>query len=149
MSKSILLVDDAAFMRMMLKDILTKNGYNVVGEAVNSYIICSKDRNLIIDTGFNSEESKTSLIQAVKGIGIDLKQTSLLVTHLHSDHSGLATDLSKKGIKVYAGEIDGRIINEMTTRRYWEQFEERKKMYGLAMEDISIDDHPGYKYCPR
>jgi two-component system chemotaxis response regulator CheY len=35
MSKSILLVDDAAFMRMMLKDILTKNGYNVVGEADN------------------------------------------------------------------------------------------------------------------
>ena len=31
--KNILLVDDAAFMRMMLKDILVKNGYNVVGEA--------------------------------------------------------------------------------------------------------------------
>ncbi|MDR1558100.1 MAG: response regulator [Clostridiales bacterium] len=33
--KTILLVDDAAFMRMMLKDILSKNGYNVVGEAEN------------------------------------------------------------------------------------------------------------------
>jgi len=33
--KTILLVDDAAFMRMMLKDILTKNGYSVVGEAEN------------------------------------------------------------------------------------------------------------------
>lgn len=31
----ILLVDDAAFMRMMIKDILTKNGYNIVGEAEN------------------------------------------------------------------------------------------------------------------
>ena len=28
----ILIVDDAAFMRMMIKDILTKNGYNVVFE---------------------------------------------------------------------------------------------------------------------
>ena len=35
MAKNILVVDDAAFMRMMLKDILTKNGYNVVGEAIN------------------------------------------------------------------------------------------------------------------
>ena len=35
MGKRILLVDDAAFMRMMLKDILTKNGYEVVGEAEN------------------------------------------------------------------------------------------------------------------
>ena len=31
----ILIVDDAAFMRMMVKDILSKNGYDVVGEAEN------------------------------------------------------------------------------------------------------------------
>lgn len=33
MGNRILVVDDAAFMRMMIKDILTKNGYDVVGEA--------------------------------------------------------------------------------------------------------------------
>jgi len=31
----VLIVDDAAFMRMMIKDILEKNGYEVVGEANN------------------------------------------------------------------------------------------------------------------
>jgi two-component system, chemotaxis family, chemotaxis protein CheY len=31
----VLIVDDAAFMRMMLKDILSKGGYDVVGEAAN------------------------------------------------------------------------------------------------------------------
>lgn len=31
----ILIVDDAAFMRMMIKDILEKNGFEVVGEANN------------------------------------------------------------------------------------------------------------------
>lgn len=35
MGKQILICDDAAFMRMMLKDILLKEGYEVVGEAVN------------------------------------------------------------------------------------------------------------------
>ena len=35
MAKNILICDDAAFMRMMIKDILTKNGYNVVAEAEN------------------------------------------------------------------------------------------------------------------
>lgn len=35
MTKKILIVDDAAFMRMMLKNILVKNGYEVVGEAEN------------------------------------------------------------------------------------------------------------------
>lgn len=33
MSHKILIVDDAALMRMMVKDILTKNGFTVVGEA--------------------------------------------------------------------------------------------------------------------
>jgi two-component system chemotaxis response regulator CheY len=33
MANRILIVDDAAFMRMMIRDILTKNGYEVCGEA--------------------------------------------------------------------------------------------------------------------
>ena len=38
----ILIVDDAAFMRMMIKDILSKNGYEVVGEAENGAIAVNK-----------------------------------------------------------------------------------------------------------
>ena len=34
----VLIVDDAAFMRMMIKDILEKNGFEVVGEASNGQI---------------------------------------------------------------------------------------------------------------
>ena len=42
MAKNILICDDAAFMRMMIKDILTKNGYNVVGEAENGKMAVDK-----------------------------------------------------------------------------------------------------------
>ena len=35
MATRVLVVDDAAFMRMMVKDILSKNGYEIVGEAEN------------------------------------------------------------------------------------------------------------------
>lgn len=38
MAKRILVVDDAAFMRMMLKDMLTKGGFEVVGEAENGVV---------------------------------------------------------------------------------------------------------------
>lgn len=41
MSK-ILLVDDAAFMRMMLKDILTKAGYDPIVEAENGLVAIEK-----------------------------------------------------------------------------------------------------------
>lgn len=35
MGKKVLIVDDAVFMRMKLRDILEKNGYEVVAEAAN------------------------------------------------------------------------------------------------------------------
>ena len=44
MTKRILICDDAAVMRMMLKTILTKNGYEVVGEAHNGIAAVAKYR---------------------------------------------------------------------------------------------------------
>jgi len=41
-SATVMIVDDAAFMRMMMKDILTKNGFTVVGEAENGSIAVEK-----------------------------------------------------------------------------------------------------------
>lgn len=41
MSKKIMLVDDAAFMRMMIKDTLTKNGYTEIVEAANGALAVS------------------------------------------------------------------------------------------------------------
>ena len=46
MGKNILICDDAAFMRMMIKDILSKNGYNVVGEAENGAVAVEKYKEL-------------------------------------------------------------------------------------------------------
>ena len=42
MGANVLIVDDAAFMRMMVKDILTKNGFTVVGEAENGAVAVDK-----------------------------------------------------------------------------------------------------------
>lgn len=49
MSKRILVVDDAAFMRMMIKDILSKNSYEVVGEAENGLKAIEKYKELTPD----------------------------------------------------------------------------------------------------
>lgn len=46
MAKSILICDDAAFMRMMIKDILSKSGYEIAGEAENGMKAVEKYREL-------------------------------------------------------------------------------------------------------
>ena len=49
MAQKILIVDDAAFMRMMIKDILTKNGFEVVGEAQDGVQAVEKYKELTPD----------------------------------------------------------------------------------------------------
>jgi len=46
MGNRVLVVDDAAFMRMMIKDILRKGGYQVVGEAEDGIKAIEKYREL-------------------------------------------------------------------------------------------------------
>jgi len=65
----VLIVDDAAFMRMMLSDILTKNGYQVVGEAQNGLMavdLYKKEQPDIVTMDITMPEMDG--IQAVKEI---------------------------------------------------------------------------------
>jgi two-component system chemotaxis response regulator CheY len=46
MGNGILIVDDAAFMRMMIRDVLSKNGYEILGEAENGQKAIEKFKEL-------------------------------------------------------------------------------------------------------
>ena len=49
MGNRILVVDDAAFMRMMIKEVLSKNGFDVCGEAENGKVALEKYKELTPD----------------------------------------------------------------------------------------------------
>lgn len=69
MAKTILIVDDAAFMRMMIRDILTKNGYEVIGEAENGAKALEKYKELNPDLVImDITMPEVDGIQAVKDI---------------------------------------------------------------------------------
>ncbi len=69
MAKRVLIVDDAAFMRMMIKDILTKNGYEVVGEAENGAKAIDNYKELNPDLVImDITMPEVNGIEAVKGI---------------------------------------------------------------------------------
>ena len=69
MAKRILIVDDAAFMRMMIKDILTKNGYEIAAEAENGKVAVDKYKEAAPDlTLMDITMPEMDGIQALKGI---------------------------------------------------------------------------------
>jgi len=80
-------------------------------KGLNSYILVSEERNLIIDTGFNLEPCQEALLQGIEDLRLDLQRTDLLLTHMHPDHSGLADELRDRGCRVYMSARDGEILN--------------------------------------
>lgn len=105
-------------------------------KAINSYIIISEHRNLIIDTGFNTAECQTELMKGLKELNINLENTDLLITHMHMDHSGLAPVLKKCGVQdIYFSQIDGEIFNEASKKELL--FKSLNRMLGFE-SDIPI-----------
>lgn len=51
--------------------------------SLNSYVIKSSDRNLIVDTGFNRKECLEAMEAGLKELEIDLGRTDFFITHLH------------------------------------------------------------------
>lgn len=123
-------------------------------KAIHSYIILGIDASgrrscFIVDTGFNSEPCREALFGALDELGVELDNASLIITHLHSDHSGLAAELNQSGTKVMTGLIDGQMINNMTKDSYWEAFEKNALMMDLEKDGVRFNGHPGHKYCPK
>lgn len=115
-------------------------------KALNCYVIKGEDKSLIIDTGFNQKECTEVLFNGLKELDIDIKDTELFITHFHSDHSGMANIFEEAGVKIHAGEIDGKTINEMTTEAYWKQTDDVRVLFGLEKDNTSYKEHPGYKF---
>ena len=116
-------------------------------KALNAYVIKGEEKSLIIDTGFNQKECIEALFNGLKELEINIKDTELLITHLHSDHSGMANLFQECGVTIYASEVDGKIINQMTDDLYWKEFDQFKILFGLESDNTTYKEHPGYKYA--
>ncbi|WP_197114273.1 MBL fold metallo-hydrolase [Facklamia lactis] len=117
---------------------------NTALKQLNVYVIKGEDRNVIFDTGYNLPESKTDLLQGIKELGLEVKDFDLVLTHLHSDHTGLASLFEEAGCNIYAGKIDGDLLNQMATESYWDHFSDRHAYYATEKGQFSREDNPGY-----
>jgi glyoxylase-like metal-dependent hydrolase (beta-lactamase superfamily II) len=63
---------------------------------VNSYLVQSEGRNMLVDTGWNTDEAFDALTGQLSTLGVDLKDLhTILFTHVHPDHYGLAGRLAE------------------------------------------------------
>ncbi len=115
-------------------------------KALNSYFIKGNDRNLLVDTGFNQEECKKAMDQAIQELGFSMENTDIFLTHIHSDHTGLVGYLARPGTKIYAGEYTQKGLSGFSS--ITDYFAELIKQSGLLEMGVTDDVfmHPGYRF---
>lgn len=87
---------------------------------LNAYAIKGPDRSLVIDTGFRLPECRAALEQGLQEAGIDRNRLDIALTHLHSDHTGLAPDLIPADGSIYISAIDRKWLEGSSRADDWE-----------------------------
>lgn len=116
---------------------------------INSYVILSKTRNLVIDTGLNRQECVEALSKGFSEIGLDIEKTDLFLTHMHGDHIGLAGWFKTAGSSIFCSETDGILVTQPETQ--WPVLKKLSQPHGFFTNeeaDAAIAAHPANKYPP-
>ena len=109
---------------------------------LNSYLIRGKDRNLLIDTGFNRPECRQALFNGLSELNIELDDTDIFLTHLHADHSGQVFSLKTEKNKAFAEEREAKVVNRLHDDTYWEHIFEAFRRDGLKISQEMARDTP-------
>ncbi len=112
---------------------------------LNSYVVRSKDRTLVIDTGLNRKVCLEALQGGLKYLGVDPARTDFFITHLHADHFGLVSKLSTPTSRVYFNRPDAELIE---AKGWWQPMLAAAGRHGFPEQELrnAIEQHPGYKF---
>lgn len=117
---------------------------------LNFYIVKGQEKDMIIDTGFNREDTKDEILKIFDKLNLKPEKTILFLSHLHSDHTGLASYMEEIGLTVYASKLDGYLLNNSVekTDLMWRDTIQQGIWQGLEEDQLDLEDHPGFKFRP-
>jgi len=112
---------------------------------LNSYVVRSARRNLIIDTGLNHPACYEAMQAGLQQLGIAPDRTDFFITHLHVDHFGLISKLSTDKSRIYFNRPEAELIE---ARSGWEPMMAYAAQNGFPENEIrnTIAQHPGHKF---
>ena len=113
---------------------------------LNSYVIKGSDRTLVVDTGFRQEPCRRALFAGLRELGVHPEETDVLLTHLHSDHTGLAPEIAGPNSKIFMSREDSRRLREFQRSANTHRTEEYT-LQGFSLDETAfLRDSPMRKY---
>jgi glyoxylase-like metal-dependent hydrolase (beta-lactamase superfamily II) len=103
--------------------------------AINSYVLRSGERSLVIDTGMNQEECRRVLSAGLKKLSVDLRQTDYLITHWHADHLAGVVNLATDASAIYLSDVEASVITSGTYGP-WERFPDFLRLNGFPESEL-------------
>lgn len=98
---------------------------------LNAYLLKGENGNLLIDTGFRQPACREALFSGLRELGVRRGETEVLLTHLHSDHSGLAPEAAGERT-IYMSEVDRPHLDDRAYgEKHWERMNERFRTEGF------------------
>jgi glyoxylase-like metal-dependent hydrolase (beta-lactamase superfamily II) len=113
---------------------------------LNSYVIRSSDRNLIVDTGLNRKECLDAMQLGLRQLHIDLTKTDFFITHLHADHFGLMSKLATSTSQVFFNRREKELIE---ASGWWDRMVIYAARNGFPENELraTIRSHPGREFA--
>ena len=115
---------------------------------LNSWVVRDGGRSLIIDTGFNRTACFEAMQAGLAELGVDLTNADFMLTHLHSDHTGLVSRLAAPGARIYMGRVEARFFGGGIDWRRVMSFAIANGFDPDELKD-ALTAHPGIKYKPE
>jgi glyoxylase-like metal-dependent hydrolase (beta-lactamase superfamily II) len=108
--------------------------------SMNSYVITSGDRNLIIDPGMAHPVCCEIMERAIGELGLDLGRTDFFITHHHMDHFSLTAKLLSPTSNIYISKPESEFINRIALG-------EVEKELGIFLEALGFPEkNPTYLF---
>ena len=134
--------DNIYYIHVTLPDSPLKN--------LNAYLIKGKNRNLLIDTGFRRPECRESLEEGLSELEVSMDDTDIFLTHLHSDHTGLASEIASDTTKVFIGAEDGQRLMHVRGNSMSEAAIQEQQQDGFSAAELTLlPQSPSWRYASR
>ena len=104
-------------------------------QSVNCYLLKGKERDLIIDSGINTEECKTALEEALQELNTKIEKADFFITHMHEDHFGLAPIIASNDSTIYLNFPEALYWGNTDI---WKNTPVQGKKNGFPTEDLKI-----------
>jgi len=114
-------------------------------KSINSYVIKSDKRNLIIDTGLHMDVCRETFLNGLKDLAVPLHKTDIFITHMHADHFALLTKITlPEETRVMIGAKDGERLSNWTG---WQQLFLQAVAHGFPTNELAaeVDTNPFLK----